>query len=70
MPLGALLTNAKQSLVSEHVGVRRDEISLMIARVLGFKATSAKLKDLIEKVLTHMIEENAVSLRDEKLFLP
>jgi len=57
-------------LVSDHVGVRRDEISLMIAKVFGFKATSAKLKDLIEKVLARMIDENTISLRDEKLFIP
>ncbi|MGP0063183.1 MAG: DUF3320 domain-containing protein [Isosphaeraceae bacterium] len=66
----AELRQAIYCLVSKHVGVRRNEISLMIAKILGFKATSAKLKDLIEKVLTRMIEENAVSVRDEKLFLP
>jgi hypothetical protein len=57
-------------LVAEHIGVHREEIGQLIAKILGFKATSAKLKDLIEKELARMVEENFVRLRDEKLFPP
>jgi hypothetical protein len=65
----AELREAIQCLVADHVGLRRDEIPLMVAKVLGFKATSAKLKNLIEKTLARMLEENRLTLRDEKLFL-
>lgn len=56
-------------LAAEHVGVGRDEIPLMVARALGFKATGAKMKDTIEVVLERMVKENVLDLRDEKLFL-
>ncbi len=57
-------------LVAEHVGVRRDQVPVMVGRVFGFKATSAKLKEVVEKALAQILEENALVLRDEKLFLP
>ena len=53
------------------VGWRPDDLgALVVTKVLGFKATSAKLKDVIEKVLARMLEENTVILRGEKLFVP
>ncbi len=64
------LRQAILHLVTEQLGVRRGEIPLMVARALGFKATSAKLKDGIEKSVDTMIEDNTIVLRDEKLFLP
>jgi hypothetical protein len=54
--------------VAEHVGLWREEIHLMVARAIGFKAASAKLKDVIEKAVVHTIDENKIVLRDEKLF--
>jgi Protein of unknown function (DUF3320) len=57
------------SLVSEQVGPRRDELPVVVGRVLGFKTTSAKLKDMVDKVLTSMLEKGEVVSRDEKLFL-
>jgi very-short-patch-repair endonuclease len=64
------LRRAIQCLVEEHVGIRRDEVPPMLARVLGFKSTSPKLKETIEGVLGKLLEANTVLLRDEKLFLP
>jgi hypothetical protein len=64
----AELRQAIQYLVAEHVGLRREEINLMVARVIGFKAAGAKLKDVIEKALLHTIDENRIVLRGEKLF--
>ncbi|MDB5348771.1 MAG: hypothetical protein JWN86_18 [Planctomycetota bacterium] len=56
-------------LVAEHVGVRDDEIPLLVARALGFRATSPRLKDMIEEVLADLIEKHTISRRDDKLFL-
>ncbi len=56
-------------LVADHVGLRRDELPPMVVRALGFKATSPKLKDLIEKVLATMLEAGDVAARDQKLFV-
>jgi hypothetical protein len=63
------LRQAIERLVAEHVGIQRDQLPLAVAKVLGFKATSAKLKDVIEKILARMLEENTLILRDEKLFV-
>ncbi len=57
-------------LVAEQVGVRRDEVPSMVARVFGFKVVSAKLRDVIEKVLERLLEENAIAVREQKLFTP
>lgn len=56
-------------LAAEHVGVGRDELMLMVAKALGFKAAGAKLKDTIEGVLKHIVEHGVLDLRDEKLFV-
>ena len=57
-------------LMGENVGAGRDEIPWMVARVLGFGATGAKLKNAIERELGRMVEESLLVVRDEKLFLP
>lgn len=55
-------------LVTEHVGLRRDELALLVGKAIGFRAASAKLKDLIESVLACMLEDGEIALRDQKLF--
>jgi very-short-patch-repair endonuclease len=66
----AEIHQAVTRLVSEHVGLRCNEVPVMVGRAFGFKATSAKLKDAIERVLSSMLENKSVVLRDEKLFPP
>ncbi len=56
-------------LVTEQVGLRRDELPPLVARALGFRAASAKLKERIETILNSMLDGGAVVARDEKLFL-
>jgi very-short-patch-repair endonuclease len=56
-------------LVNQHVGLRRDELPLLVVKALGFKVTSPKLKDLIDKVLASMLENGDISARDQKLFV-
>jgi very-short-patch-repair endonuclease len=55
-------------LVADHVGLRHEEATVLVARALGFKATSPKLRDVIEKTLRGMTQQGAVALRDGKLF--
>jgi very-short-patch-repair endonuclease/DNA polymerase III delta prime subunit len=62
------LRQAILHLVTEQVGLRRDELPTLVGRVLGFKATSPKLKETVEKVLAAMLEKNEVESRDQKLF--
>ncbi len=57
-------------LVTEQVGLRRGELPLLVARALGFRAASAKVKERIEAILASMLDDRVVVMRDEKLFLP
>ena len=55
--------------VTEQVGLRREELPVMVSRVFGFKSTSPKVKELVEKTLASMHEAGDVVSRDDKLFL-
>ena len=55
--------------VKEHVGLRREELPAMVSSVLGFKTTSPKLKELVDKTLTSALKTGDVVSRDDKLFL-
>jgi hypothetical protein len=56
-------------LIEEQIGLRREELPVMVSRVFGFKSTSAKAKELVEKTLLSMHEAGDVVSRDDKLFL-
>jgi hypothetical protein len=64
------MRRAIRCLVTEQIGLRREELPSMVGRLLGFKATGAKLKEMIEGVVSSMLEDSEVVSRDEKLFLP
>ena len=66
----AEIAAAVRKLLTEHIGLHRQEIVGMVARLLGFKTTPAKLKDAIDAVVARLIEEGQASVRDDKLFPP
>jgi hypothetical protein len=66
----AEITHAITLLVNDNLGLRRDDLPTMIARLFGFKATSAKFKEVVEDALPRAQNENLVILRDEKLYPP
>ena len=45
------MRQAIRCLVAEQIGLRREELPMLVGKAFGFKAAGAKLKDLIEKVL-------------------
>ena len=49
--------------------IRRVELPVIASRVFGFKTTSPKVKELVDKTLTSMHEAGDVVSRDDKLFL-
>ena len=55
--------------IKEQIGLRREELPVMVSRVFGFKTTSPKVKELVEKTLISMHEAGDVVSRDDKLFL-
>jgi very-short-patch-repair endonuclease len=64
----AEIAAAIRRLLADHIGVHRQEMPAMVARLLGFKATTTKLKEAIDAVVAGLIERGQVSVRDEKLF--
>ena len=56
-------------LVREQVGLGREELPSLVGRALGFKVTSAKLKEVVEKILEAMLENGDIVSRDGKLSL-
>ena len=42
----------------------------MVARVLGFRAAGAKLREVIQGVVQDLIEAATVELRDGRIYLP
>jgi hypothetical protein len=66
----AEIAAAIRGLLTDHIGLHRQEIPGMVARLLGFKAASAKLKDAIDPVVEKLIEQGQASTRDAKVFPP
>jgi very-short-patch-repair endonuclease len=66
----AEIAAAIRRLLTDHIGLHRQEIPGMVARLLGFKTTTAKLKDAIDAVVARLIEQGQASARDDKVFPP
>ena len=60
----AEIAAAIRKLLTEHIGLHRQEIVAMVARLLGFKTTPAKLKEAIDAVVIKLIEQGQASIRD------
>jgi hypothetical protein len=56
--------------IKEQVGLlRREELPVVVSRVLSFESTSPKVEELVEKTLLSMHEAGDVVSRDDRLFL-
>jgi very-short-patch-repair endonuclease len=63
------IREALRRLVSENVGARRDEVRTTAARILGFRTTSAQLKEILDRQIDGLLQVGQFSERDEKLFI-
>ena len=66
----AEIAAAIRGLLTENIGLHRQEIPGMVARLMGFKAASPKLKDAVDAVVSKLIEQGQASARDSKVFPP
>ena len=66
----AEIAAAIRGLLTDHIGLHRQEIPGMVVKLLGFKATSPKLKDTIDAVVSKLIDQGQASARDSKVFPP
>ncbi len=64
------IASAIRKLLVDQIGLHRQEAPAMVARLLGFKTTTPKLKEAIDAVVAGMVEQGQVSVRDGKLFQP
>jgi hypothetical protein len=61
---------AVRGLLTDHIGLHRQEIPGMVVKLLGFKATSPKLKDAIDAAVSRLIEQGQATGRDGKVDPP
>ncbi|HEY2159247.1 MAG TPA: DUF3320 domain-containing protein, partial [Isosphaeraceae bacterium] len=57
-------------LVAGQIGLGHEELIAMVARVLGFRSTGLKLKEVIDGVVQGLITASAIELRDGRIYLP
>lgn len=62
------IRRAISRLVTDHVGMRREELHSCVSRLLGFKSTSAHLRELIDRETDALIARGWAAERDGKLF--
>jgi hypothetical protein len=65
----AEVREALQRLVSDHLGARREEVRTTVARILGFRSTSAQLKEILDRQIDALLQSGRMSERDAKLFV-
>jgi hypothetical protein len=65
----AEIREALTRLVSDHLGARRDEVRTTVARILGFKSTSAQLKETLDRQIDVLLQNGQMSEREDKLFV-
>jgi hypothetical protein len=51
--------------VERHLGVQREEVASAVARLLGFKSTSAQLKAVIDAQLRKLLKSGVVTNTDD-----
>ena len=55
-------------LVEENYGVSRDELPVEVARLFGFKATSAQLREVVEQQIQVMLSSGGLQDRGPDIF--
>jgi len=63
------LCKAIVAVVESHVAVAADEIAVQVGRLLGFKATSAQLRSVIEEQIEVLVEGIQLTKRNERYSL-
>ena len=59
---------ALMTIVRVNLGVTRDEAIVETARLLGFRSTSAQLREAVSSQLDYLIEERSLDVRNGKLY--
>ena len=63
------IRQALTAIVGAHLGMTSGEAATEVARLFGFKSTSAQLRQVIEDEIRFLVEETAFEQRNGKLYL-
>ena len=55
--------------VEAYIGIEPDEAAIEVARLFGFKATSAQLRDVITREIRCLVDFGSLRQQDGKLYL-
>jgi very-short-patch-repair endonuclease len=55
--------------VSRHLGIQRDDAPGASARLFGFRTTSARIREVIERQLDRLVESGQLRLNENRLFI-
>ena len=64
----AEIREAIVQVVTTHIGVKRQDVGTLTARLLGFKSTGARLRQLIEAQLNDLLAQGRIAERSGKMF--
>jgi len=53
--------------ITKHAGLFHDELAEAVARLFGFKTTTAKLRERIESVTQGLVNDGVIELRDGRV---
>jgi hypothetical protein len=65
----AELRGAISHVVSHHIGVTPDELTVHVTRVFGFQRTGTGLREVVDQQIRQMLGDDVLLLRDGKVYL-
>jgi hypothetical protein len=55
--------------VSQNLGIQREDVSPAVARLFEFRSTSAGVRDIVERQLERLLETGQLVLNESRLFV-
>ena len=65
----AEIRQALAALVRVHLGMTSDQAATEVARLFGFRSTSAQIKQIIQDEVGFLLEQNILEQRNGKLYV-
>lgn len=65
----AEVEEAVQQAVTRNIGSTREEVTVAVARSLGFGSTTAKLREAIEARVVELVSAKAIEIRGDRLYM-
>jgi hypothetical protein len=63
------IRTATCQVISQNVGIQKDELPAAVARPFGFRSTSAPVREIVERQLERLLESRRIILNENRLFV-